>query len=120
MVVSSANAGGQKRDNQISIMDNHSAFGRSRVALRSFDTLNEAENFMKYAESKVIKYTFLLTDEALSSLAKWVPDVLDYTNNNNLIDFTQDIDKQLCNLIGFGQEEFKYINDRVNSIRSDK
>lgn len=120
VVVSSANAGGQKRDNQISIMDNYSAFGRSRVALRSFDTLNEAENFMKYAESKVIKYTFLLTDEALSSLAKWVPDVLDYTNNNNLIDFTQEIDKQLCDLIGFSQEEFKYINDRVNSIRGDK
>ena len=42
VVVSSANAGGQKRDNQVSIVDNHSAFGRSRVALGSFATESEA------------------------------------------------------------------------------
>lgn len=34
VIVSSANAGGQKRSNQIAIVDNHSAFGRSRVALK--------------------------------------------------------------------------------------
>ena len=28
-----ANAGGQKRDWQLGLLDNHSAFGRSRVAL---------------------------------------------------------------------------------------
>ena len=43
VVVSSANAGGQKRDNQIEIIDNHSAFGRSRVALGSFKTEKEAQ-----------------------------------------------------------------------------
>lgn len=118
VVVSSANAGGQKRDNQISIMDNHSAFGRSRVALRSFNTLKEAQNFMKYANSKVIKYTFLLTDEALSSLAKWVPDVLDYSDNNKLIDFSENIDAQLCDLIGFDKDDYKYIVKRVNNVRS--
>lgn len=117
VVVSSANAGGQKRDNQISIMDNHSAFGRSRVALRSFETKSEAKNFMEYAQSKVIKYTFLLTDEALSSLAKWVPDILNYSDNNPLIDFHNDIDKQLCKLIGLDQNDFKYISNRVNSVR---
>ena len=119
VVVSSANAGGQKRDNQIAIMDNHSAFGRSRVALGSFDTLIEAENFMKYCQSKVIRYAFLLTDEALSSLAKWVPDILDYSDSNKIINFDESIDQQLCNLIGFSQEEFKYINDRVKSVRSE-
>lgn len=35
VIVSSANAGGQKRSNQIAIVDNHSAFGRSRVALKT-------------------------------------------------------------------------------------
>lgn len=119
VVVSSANAGGQKRDNQIAIMDNHSAFGRSRVALRSFNTLGEAENFMKYCQSKVIKYTFLLTDEALSSLAKWVPDLLDYSSSNKIIDFNKNIDQQLCEFIGFNQEDFQYINDRVKSVRSE-
>ena len=33
VIVSSANAGGQKRSNQIAIIDNHSAFGRS-VSIR--------------------------------------------------------------------------------------
>lgn len=35
VVVSSANAGGQKRSNQIAIFDNYSAFGRARVALKN-------------------------------------------------------------------------------------
>ncbi len=46
VVVSSANAGGQKRDRQLEIIDNHSAFGRSRVALASFKTKAEAKIFM--------------------------------------------------------------------------
>ena len=33
-----ANAGGQKRDWQLELLDNHSAFGRSRVALGMFGT----------------------------------------------------------------------------------
>lgn len=51
VIVSSANAGGQKRSNQIAIVDNHSAFGRSRVALKTFATEKEARNFFKYATS---------------------------------------------------------------------
>lgn len=117
VVVSSANAGGQKRDRQLEIIDNHSAFGRARVALRSFKTQKEAENFYKYVESYIIRYAFLLTDEALSSLGKKVPDLLDYTDNNNLIDFTDDIDKQLVKLMGLSQEDMDYIQSRVNNMR---
>ena len=52
VVVSSAHPGGQEgRDNQISIIDNHSAFGRARVALKSFKTEQEAQNFFKYVKS---------------------------------------------------------------------
>lgn len=79
MVVSSANAGGQKRDNQIEIIDNHSAFGRSRVALGSFKTETEAINFYHYCKATLIRFMFLMTDEALTSLGKKVPDVLDYS-----------------------------------------
>lgn len=82
VVVSSANAGGQKRDNQLEIIDNHSAFGRSRLALRSFKTYEEASNFYEYVSSYFIRYTFLLTDEALTSLGKEVPDLQDYTDKN--------------------------------------
>lgn len=120
VVVSSANAGGQKRDNKLSIMDNHTAFGRSRVALNSFKTKTEAENFKKYVSSFIIRYTFLMTDEALTSLAKWVPDVLDYSNHNKLIDFSKNIDDQLCSLMGFSLDDFEYMKEKVIHFREVK
>lgn len=51
VIVSSASPAGQKRDNQVEIIDNKSAFGRSRVALSTFKTLQEAQNFYKYVNS---------------------------------------------------------------------
>ena len=66
VIVSSANAGGQKRSNQIAVIDNHSAFGRSRVALKTFETEKEARNFLKYATSEIIRFAFLMTDESVS------------------------------------------------------
>ena len=119
VVVSSANAGGQKRDNQLEIIDNHSAFGRSRLALRSFNTYEEAKNFYNYVNSYFIRYTFLLTDEALASLAKEVPDLQDYTNDNSLIDFNKEIDGQLCQLFDINDDEFTYMKSRVTSLRGD-
>ena len=118
VVVSSANAGGQKRDNQIEVMDNHSAFGRSRVALASFLTKQEAVNFYKYAESYIIKFMFLMTDESLTSLGKKVPDILDYSDNCELVDFSTDINKELYSLFNLSEEEQQYIEGVVKNIRS--
>ena len=36
-----------------------------------------------------------MTDESLTSLAKQVPDILNYTDNNGLIDFSSDINNQM-------------------------
>lgn len=109
VIVSSANAGGQKRSNQIAIADNHSAFGRSRVALRSFETEAEANNFFKYCRSELIRFAFLLTDESLTSLAKKVPDLMDYTDNNGFIDFSGDINAQLYELFHIDDPEQEHI-----------
>lgn len=117
VVVSSANAGGQKRDNQMEIIDNHSAFGRSRVALKSFKTEEEAKNFYKYAKSYIIRYAFLMTDENLTSLAKRVPDIADYRSNNGLIDFNKDVDQQMCCLMNITPDEYQYIVNRVDTFR---
>lgn len=117
VVVSSANAGGQKRDNQIEIIDNHSAFARSRVALCSFETKEEAVNFFNYAESKLIKFMFLMTDESLTSLGKKVPDLLDYTNQNMMLDFSSDINTQLYDLVKITKEERTYIEQTLENIR---
>jgi len=117
VVVSSANAGGQKRDNQIGIIDNQSAFGRSRLALKSFKTEREAKNFLKYAQSDIIRYAFLLTDEALASLAEKVPDLLDYTDDNSLIDFDADIDNQMYILLNITADERLTIEERLENFR---
>ena len=105
VVVSSANAGGQKRSNQIAILDNRSAFGRSRVALKTFATQQEAENFYVYCQTDFIRYAFLLTDEALTSLGKLVPDLLDYRNENGLIDYSGDVNAQLYALFGIDENQ---------------
>ncbi|WP_311564592.1 Eco57I restriction-modification methylase domain-containing protein [Peptoniphilus duerdenii] len=114
VVVSSAHAGGQEgRDNQLEIVDNKSAFGRARVGLGSFTTEKEAQNFYKYNRSVFIKFMFLMTDEALTSLGKKVPDIIDYTDNNGLVDFSKDVNKQLCDLIGLTSDEVAYIESVV-------
>ena len=117
VVVSSANAGGQKRSSQISLIDNHSAFGRSRVALKAFNTKKEAENFKKYCLSNFVKFAFLLADESLSSWAKWVPDFQDYSKKNKFIDFDDDIDKQLFKLFGLTDAEKNYVIERAKEYK---
>lgn len=117
VVVSSANAGGQKRDNQLEIIDNHSAFGRARVALASFKSQSEAQNFFNFAKTYVVRFMFLMTDEALTSLGKRVPDLLNYSSQNNIVDFSADLDAQLNQIIGFTSEEVSYIHTVVDNIR---
>ena len=115
VIVSSANAGGQKRSNQIAVIDNHSAFGRSRVALKTFETEKEARNFFKYATSEIIRFAFLMTDESLTSLAKKVPDLLDYTDNNGLIDYNEDVNMQLYKLFGIDDAQQQYIKEVLST-----
>lgn len=119
VVVSSANAGGQKRSNQIAILDNHSAFGRARVALKTFDTEQEAKNFLKYATSEIIRFAFLLTDESLTSLAKKVPDLVDYTNDNGIIDYSKDIDAQLYDLFCIAEKDRLHIKEVLKAKQSN-
>lgn len=111
VIVSSANAGGQKRSNQIAIVDNHSAFGRSRVALKTFATEKEAINFFKYATSEIIRFAFLLTDESLTSLAKKVPDLLDYSDENGIIDYNRDVNAMLYRLFDINETSQQYVQE---------
>lgn len=115
VIVSSANAGGQKRSNQIAIVDNHSAFGRSRVALKTFATEKEAINFFKYATSEIIRFAFLLTDESLTSLAKKVPDLLIYSDENGIIDYNNDINTLLYELFRIDKKNQQHIREILAS-----
>ena len=122
VIVSSANAGGQKRSNQLEIVDNHSAFGRSRVALKAFDgddAKQQAENFYKYVQSELIRFAFLMTDESLTSLAKRVPDIVDYSNDNGYIDFSGNINEQVYQLFGIDDNEQKAYIRSVLATKAD-
>ena len=114
--VSSANAGGQKRDNQVSIVDNHSAFGRSRVALGSFATESEAINFYNYVQTYFARFMFLMTDESLSSLGKRVPDLMDYSDNNKFIDFSKDLNEQLYIIFKLSSDEINFIETTIKPM----
>lgn len=60
---------------------------------------------------------FLMTDEALTSLGKKVPDILNYNSKNQYIDFSKDVNKQLYDLFNLTEEEIKYIEDVINNLR---
>lgn len=117
VAVSSANAAGKKRDNQIEIIDNHSAFGRARVGLKSFKTLNEAKHFFKYANTYLVRFMFLISGDALTSLAVLVPDFMDYTSKNKFLSFDSDLDEQLFKLFGLNKQDQKYIKDVIDNLR---
>ena len=120
VIVSSANAGGQKRDWQLVICDNHSAFGRARVGLSSFKTKVEAEHFYAYCKTYLIRFLFLMTDESLTSLAKAVPDFRDYSSGNGMLDFSGDLNAQLYALMGLTKSEQLHVEKTVKDLDASR
>ena len=98
------------------IIKDRAAFGRARVALRSFKSYQEAQNFYKYLSSYIVKYSFLLTGDALTSLGKLVPDLGNYIDNS-IIDFSKDINVQLAQLISLDENEVAYIKNVIDELR---
>lgn len=64
----------------------------------------------------MIRYAFLMTDEALSTLGKRVPDFNDYSDKCPL-DFTRDLNEQLYKLFDLDERDIAYIKRRVDSQR---
>ena len=120
VVAISANPGGQRRDSQLEIIDNHTAFGRSKVALGSFKSEREAQNFYAYLKTYLVRFMFLMTDENLTSLGKKVPDFMDYTQNNKYIDFSKDLNEQLFKLFELSNDEINYIKTTIDEIKKKR
>lgn len=83
--------------------------------MKTFETEKEARNFFKYATSEIIRFAFLMTDESLTSLAKKVPDLIDYTDNNGLIDYNEDVNAQLYKLFEIDSRNQQYIKEILSS-----
>ena len=114
------NVGGQKRDWQLELLDNHSAFGRSRVALGMFKTKTEAENFMKFCQSDIVRFLFLMTDEVLTTLAKEVPWFGEWKTSEGLLDFSRDINTQLCTLFKLTKPEASYVAKAIRTLDASR
>ena len=50
-----------------------------------------------------------MTDESLTSLAKKVPDLLNYTDSNGLINYNEDVNMQLYRLFDIADTQRQYI-----------
>ena len=83
--------------------------------MKTFAAKQEIKNFFKYATSEIIRFAFLLTDESLTSLAKKVPDLLDYSDNNGLIDYSGNVDEQLYALFGIDVKNQQHIKEVLAS-----
>ena len=68
------------------------------------------------AQTILIRFMFLMTDESLTSLGKKVPDLLDYSSNSTLIDFTKDLNAQLYALVGFTSNEINFIETAIKPM----
>ena len=78
-------------------------------------TEKEAINFFKYATSEIIRFAFLLTDESLTSLAKKVPDLLTYSDENGIIDYNNDINTLLYELFRIDKKNQQHIREILAS-----
>ena len=115
-----ANAGGQKRDWQLELLDNHSAFGRSCVALGMLKTKTEAEIFIKFCQSDIVRFLFLMTDEALTTFAKEVPWFHEWKTADGLLDFNDDVNKQLCTLFKLTKPETAYVTKTIRTLDASR
>ena len=59
-----------------------------------------------------------MTDESLTSLAKQVPDLLDYSDKNGLIDYQSEINSQLYKLFEIDPNSQLYIK-KVLSTKAE-
>lgn len=116
VIVSSANAGGVKRNNQLEVIDKNSIVGRARLVLKMFDTEIEANNFATYCKSNIVKLLFILTGDSMSSLGYKVPDFINY-KTNHFLDFTKDIDTQLAKLFKLSKIEVSEIMEEVGKYK---
>ena len=98
------------------ILSNFLNIGKNCCELRSEKREVLLVSFSDFAHFVfAIIYCFLLTDESLTSFARKVPDLGVYFSGQ-FVDFTKDINHQLCELIGLTDDEILYIDKRINDI----
>lgn len=94
------------------LLEQQTAFGRSRILMGYFNTPQEAKNYLEYLNSNCVQFLVNLT-VGTANIGKFVPDFINFTNNQ-LINFSKDIDNQLYTLFELTDEEIKHICNTVD------
>ena len=80
----------------------------------------KAENFMKFCQSDIVRFLFLMTDEALTTLAKEVPWFHEWKTADGLLDFNDDVNKQLCTLFKLTKPEATYVTQAIRTLDASR
>lgn len=86
--------------------------GKTLMHVASFDTGEEAGNFVKYFQSWIITVIASM-DSSRKNFGKLIPDLGDYTSNNPNIDWCEPVEPQLYELFGLDDKEQAIIEEGV-------
>lgn len=92
----------------------------SRLIFSAGGDALKAENFMKFCQSDIVSFLFLMTDEALTTLAKEVPWFEEWKTADGLLDFNDDVNKQLCTLFKLTKPESAYVTKTIRTLDASR
>ena len=92
----------------------------SRLIFSAGGDALKAENFMKFCQSDIVSFLFLMTDEALTTFAKEVPWFHEWKTADGLLDFNDDVNKQLCTLFKLTKPETAYVTKTIRTLDASR
>ena len=78
------------------------------------------EIVLKFCQSNIVRFLFLMTDEALTTLAKEVPWFGVWKTADGLLDFNDDVNKQLCTLFKLTKPEATYVTKTIRTLDASR
>ena len=111
---------GQHSDVPTANLVKEEADKESRLIFSAGGDALKVENFMKFCQSDIVRFLFLMTDEALTTLAKEVPWFHEWKTADGLLDFTSDINTQLCTLFKLTKPETAYVTKTIRNLDASR
>lgn len=93
-------------------------FGRSRMAVATFETMNEAENFFKFLRTDFARFHYACLGDSQTLLGENVPDLGNWLTHKT-ISFTgtvEELNIALCSYYGLNDEEKDFMKAWVGSL----
>ena len=85
-----------------------------------FNMKVEIATFLKFCQSDIVRFLFLMTDEALTTLAREVPWFEEWKTADGLLDFNDDVNKQLCTLFKLTKPEATYVTQAICTLDASR